>query len=90
MNLTYYDRVVLHFRIEEISCYYFCDHFCNISKTRKNDDTEVSFLKNTKKKQYYKCRDFTRGLVFYLKPKSEKYFEEAKKSLIQYIPTVVK
>ena len=50
MNVTYDDRVVVHFRIEEISCYYFCDHFYKISKATKNDDTEVSFLKNTKKK----------------------------------------
>ena len=45
----YDGHVFIHFHIEEISCYYFCDHFHKIFKTRKNDDTQVSFLKNTKK-----------------------------------------
>ena len=36
----------------------------------------------------YECRDFIRSLFFYLRPLSERYFEEKKKVLIQYIPTV--
>ena len=37
-----------------------------------------------------KCKDFFSGLFFYLKPNSKGYFEDIKKSLIQYIPTVNK
>ena len=68
MNVIYDGRVVVHFRIEEISCYYFCDHFHKIFKARKNDDTEVSFLQNTKQNKMivycYKCRDFIRWGFF--------------------------
>ena len=46
---------------------------------RKNDDTRLSFLKNTNKKKEkemivycYKCRDFIRSLFFYLRPLSER------------------
>lgn len=47
---------------------------------RKNDDTRLSFLKNTSKKKKkkkemivycYECRDFIRSLFFYLRPLSE-------------------
>ena len=33
------------------------------------------------------CKDFFTGLFFYLKLNSVRYFDEVKKSLIQYIPT---
>ena len=36
----------------------------------------------------YSCRDFIRSLLYNLKPLSERYFEEAKKVLIQFLPTV--
>ena len=36
----------------------------------------------------YSCRDFIGSLFYYLKPLSERYFEDAKKVLIQYLPTV--
>ena len=92
MNVTYGGRVIVHFRIEEISCYYFCNHFHKIFKARENDDTTVSFLKSSKKSEIiiycYSCRDFIRSLFYYLKPLSQRYFEEAKKILIQYLPTV--
>ena len=52
MNVIYDGCVIFYFRIEEISCYYFCDHFHKIFTTRENDDTPVSFLKTSKKMKY--------------------------------------
>lgn len=48
MNVLYDGRVIVHFCIEEISCYYFCSHFHKTFKIRKNTETPVSFLKDTK------------------------------------------
>ena len=50
MIVIYDDRAIVHFRIEETSCYYFCRHFHKIFKVRENDDTPVSFFKNSKNK----------------------------------------
>ena len=46
MNVIFDNSVIVHFRIEEISCYYICQHFYDTFKKRKNDDSHVSFLKN--------------------------------------------
>ena len=51
VNVTYDGRVIVHFRIEEISCYYFCNHFHKIFKARENDGTPPSFFKNSQKKK---------------------------------------
>ena len=86
MNVIYDGRVIVHFRIEEISCYYFCDHFHKIFTTRENDDTPVSFLKTSKKMKYLFIVIATEILleVFfnYLRPLSKRSFEKAKKILI--------
>ena len=86
MNVIYDGCVIVHFRIEEISCYYFCDHFHKIFTTRENDDTPVSFLKTSKKNEIfiycYSYRDFIRSFSYYLRPLSKRSFEETKKILI--------
>ena len=57
---------------------------------KKNTSQSMSFLKDQKKKEMItlseKCKDSLRGLFFYLATKSELYFDEAKKCLIQYEP----
>ena len=93
MNVLYDGRAIVHFCIEEISCYYFCSHFHKIFKIRKKSETQMSFSKDTKKNEMiiycHSCRDFLRGLFYYLRPLSERYFNGVEKILVQHI-TVIK
>ena len=59
------ERVIVHFRVEEISCYFFCSHFCKIFKAKKNNGIEMSFLKYESRNEMliycFACRDFIRS-----------------------------
>ena len=64
----YFKLVIVHFRVEEISCYFFRPHFYKIFKAKKNNGTEMSFLKYESRNEMliycFACRDFIRSFFW--------------------------
>ena len=88
-HFPYFKLVIVHFRVEEISCYFFRPHFYKIFKAKKNNGSEMSFLKYESRNEMliycFTCRNFIRSFFYNLKPLPETYFNEAKIILIQFI-----
>ena len=89
MNVLFQCRIIVHVKIEYIVLGFFVIIFMEVLN-KKNTSQSMSFLKDQKKNEMItlceKCKDSLRGLFFYLATKSELYFDEAKKCLIQYEP----
>ena len=67
MNVIRDGRVIAHFRVEEISCYFFCPHFTKFFRLKKNNGTEMNFLKYESRNEMhiycFTCRDFPRTIL---------------------------
>ena len=90
MNVVFDGNVVISLQIEEVSCYYFCEHFYDIFKIRENFEKQTAFLRDTQKNEIIaycdSCKEKIRSFYFYLRTRSQNYFEEAKIFLIQFVP----
>ena len=91
MNIVFNNSIVTLRNEQGFYCY-FCDYFHRIFKSKKSINGSVCLIREKSEVTVCcsKCKDFFSGLFFYLKPNSKGYFEDIKKSLIQYIPTVNK
>ena len=91
MNVVYNNSIVT-LRNEQGFYYYYCDHFHRIFISKKNKDGNVCLIREKSEVIFCcsRCKDFFSRLFFYLEPNSKGYFEEIKKNLIRYIPTVNK
>ena len=78
-------------KIEEVACFYFCDHFYKAFREKKSiknasvlqphpTEEVIVYCLECQKKNYDICSKFDNL--------SERFFIEAKKNLIQYYPIV--
>ena len=91
MNVLFNNRVFFNVKIEEASCFYFCEHFYKAFKEKKP-------IKNASILQYHpaeeligyccECQKKIQKLCSQFEALSNNYFIEAKKTLIQYYPIV--
>ena len=69
MNVIFDGNVIVHFRIEEIPCYYLCSHIYKTFIKRKNSGSHVSILKDSETNEMIiycnDCKKFHRGLFLF-------------------------
>ena len=91
MSMIFDGIVIMHFRIEDISCYYLSSHFHKtFKKKRKNSDCHVYFLKDSQTNEMIiycaQCKFHLKGLFFYLTDLIKDILLELKKLIQHFLP----
>ena len=91
MNVNYNSGVIVNVKIEEVSCFYFWDHFYKAFK-KKEPIKSASVLRSHSSEEVIayccSCQDKIRKLCCQFESLSDSFFTEAKKNFIQYYPVV--
>ena len=91
MNVYYNGGVVFNMKLDEVSCFYFCDHFYKAFK-KKQTIKGASILRSHPAENVIaycsNCCKKIRKISCQLESLSYNFFAEAKKKLIQYYPLV--
>ena len=73
MNVIFDGNVVISPQSEDVSCYYFWEHFYDIFKKIENSEKQIPFLRDTQKNEIIAycdpCKEKIRNFYFYLRPR---------------------
>ena len=87
MNVYYNEGLIVNDKIEEVSCFYFCNHFYKAYKKREPIKS-ASMLRSHPTAEVIayccSCQDKVRKICCQFESLSDSFFMEAKKILIQY------
>ena len=87
MNVYYNEGLIVNDKIEEVSCFYFCNHFYKSFKKREPIKS-ASMLRSHPTEEVIayccSCQDKVRKICCQFESLSDSFFMEAKKILIQY------
>ena len=91
MNVYYNGGVAFNMKLDEVSCFYFCDHFYKAFK-KKQTVKDASVLRTHPIEEVIgyccSCQKKICKLCCQFESLSDSFFVEAKKILIQYCPVV--
>ena len=92
MNVNYNENGICNVKIEETSCFYFCNHFYKAFKKNESMSTFASILRLRPSEEVIaycaNCQDIIFKVCRQFEPITDSFFIEAKKFLIHYYPII--